>query len=119
MCTDPLHPFLARLPKCEHHVHLEGCLPPHLLFSLAAQNAITLPVDTHPALASEEALLARYAAFSSLDDFLAYYYIGFRVLQRAADFEALAWDYLARAAGAGVRHAESTFSHLPRLGVPN
>lgn len=106
MCTDPLHPFLARLPKCEHHVHLEGCLTPTLLFALAAQNSIPLPTDTHPALSSPESLLDRYAAFSSLDDFLDYYYIGFRVLQRASDFEALAWDYLSRAAAAGVRHAE-------------
>ncbi len=44
MCHSPLHAFLAALPKCEHHMHLEGALSPTLLFDLAARNGIALPV---------------------------------------------------------------------------
>ncbi|KAK3344186.1 hypothetical protein B0T25DRAFT_462735 [Lasiosphaeria hispida] len=143
MCKSPLHNLLTALPKCEHHVHLEGTLSPELLFELAAKNNIALPpvssqasrevgadaVD--PAFASPGALYARYAEFTSLDDFLHYYYIGFRVLLTASDFEALTYAYLRRAAtglsgpasaprSSNVRHTEVFFDpqgHTPR-GIP-
>lgn len=35
--------FLQELPKCEHHLHLEGTLEPDLLFPLAKRNDIILP----------------------------------------------------------------------------
>ncbi|KAK0705414.1 hypothetical protein B0H67DRAFT_497348 [Lasiosphaeris hirsuta] len=141
MCKSPLHDLLTALPKCEHHVHLEGTLSPELLFELAAKNSIVLPpisgqasgdvgadaVD--PAFASPEALYARYAQFTSLDDFLHYYYIGFRVLLTASDFEALTYAYLRRAATGlpgsrtgNVRHAEVFFDpqgHTPRGILPS
>ena len=120
MCKDPLHGFLAELPKCEHHIHIEGSLTPDLLFALAAKNKITLPSAEDPAFASVEALYARYKTFSSLDDFLAYYYIGFSVLLTAADFEELGYAYFAKAHAQNVRHAEVFFdaqAHTTR-GVP-
>jgi adenosine deaminase len=116
MCKTPLHPFLQALPKCEHHIHIEGSLEPSLLFSLAEQNNITLPKDD-PAFASTDALLDRYTRFTSLDDFLQYYYIGMSVLIGAADFEALAWEYFQKASNNGVHHAEVFFdpqAHVAR-----
>lgn len=119
MCKSPLHNFLTLLPKCEHHLHIEGSLSPELLFALSAKNGIPLPsVSSDPAFASPEALNERYARFSSLDDFLAYYYIGMRVLVTASDFSELAYEYLASAArDANLRHAEVFFdpqAHLER-----
>jgi len=119
MCLSPLHPLLLRLPKCEHHIHIEGSLTPSLLFSLSAKNSIPLPsVSEDPAFASPEALNERYARFSSLDDFLAYYYAGMRVLVTARDFSELAYEYLAgQARDANLRHAEVFFdpqAHLER-----
>ncbi|KAK0634497.1 adenosine deaminase [Bombardia bombarda] len=135
MCKSPLHPFLVALPKCEHHMHLEGSLSPELLFALAKKNNISLPSpfptvsrsgpgtaeeqdEIDPAFASPATLRARYAAFTSLDDFLHYYYIGMRVLLTADDFEELAYAYLARASLEGnVRHAEVFFdpqAHVSR-----
>ncbi|KAK5722869.1 adenine deaminase [Elasticomyces elasticus] len=111
MCKSELHSFLQQLPKCEHHLHLEGALTPQLLFSLAAKNHIQLPKDD-PAYASPEALVERYRKFDSLDDFLGYYYIGMSVLLHAEDFEALAWDYFGHAASDGVLHAEVFFDPL-------
>jgi adenosine deaminase len=108
MCKTSLHPFLQALPKCEHHIHIEGSLEPSLLFSLAKQNNITLPKDD-PAFFSTEALLHRYKRFTSLDDFLQYYYIGMSVLVESADFEALAWEYFQKASNNGVHHAEVFF----------
>ena len=116
MCQDALHPFLAALPKCEHHMHLEGALEPELLFKLAKKNTITLPQDDE-AFASPEALLARFRRFTSLDDFLHYYFIGMSTLIEESDFEALAWDYFGHAKRDGVVHAELFFdpqAHIPR-----
>ncbi|KAL8940881.1 MAG: hypothetical protein Q9211_002071 [Gyalolechia sp. 1 TL-2023] len=117
MCKSPLHPFLVALPKCEHHMHLEGSLSPNLLFSLAKRNGIGLPDPKHdPAFASPDALLDRYARFTSLDDFLYYYFVGMNVLLHAQDFEALAWDYFARAHTEGVVHAEVFFDPQAHTG---
>ncbi|KAL9059405.1 MAG: hypothetical protein Q9206_001505 [Seirophora lacunosa] len=117
MCQSPLHPFLHALPKCEHHMHLEGSLEPSLLLSLAAGNGITLPSpEEDPAFASADALLDRYSRFTSLDDFLHYYFIGMSVLVRAQDFEALAWEYFARAHADGVVHAEVSFDPQAHTG---
>lgn len=119
--ASPMHGFLAALPKCEHHMHLEGSLSPELLFELSARNGVPLPSPAaDPAFASVAALYERYARFTSLDDFLHYYYIGFTVLLHEADFEALAFAYFTKAHADGVRHAEVFFDpqvHLAR-GVP-
>ncbi|WQF82322.1 Putative adenosine deaminase domain, adenosine/adenine deaminase, adenosine/AMP deaminase active [Colletotrichum destructivum] len=110
MCKDALHDLLVDLPKCEHHIHIEGSLAPELLFRLAAQNGIPLPAaDKDPAFAGVEALYERYRNFTSLDDFLHYYFIGFSVLLTAADFEELGYAYFAKAHAQNVRHAEVFF----------
>ncbi|CAK4030056.1 adenosine deaminase [Lecanosticta acicola] len=114
--TSSMDTFLQKLPKCEHHMHLEGALTPHVLFQLASKNNITLPPDD-PAFSSPETLLARYDQFTSLDDFLHYYYIGMSVLIDASDFESLAYDYFQHAHADGVVHAEVFFdpqAHLSR-----
>ncbi|KAL9619160.1 MAG: hypothetical protein Q9160_006169 [Pyrenula sp. 1 TL-2023] len=110
MCKDPLHDLLVALPKCEQHLHLEGTLEPPLLFKLASENGVSLPSSQDdPAFTSVETLLERYQGFTSLDDFLHYYFIGMTVLVKASDFEALAWNYLVRAKKDNVAHAEVFF----------
>ncbi|KAJ5084092.1 Adenosine/adenine deaminase [Penicillium alfredii] len=121
MCQSPLHDFLQGLPKCEHHVHLEGCLTPHLIFQLADRNGIALPDPAaNPEYASVEALTARYDRFTSLDDFLHFYFEGMAVLRKQNDFADLAWSYFQQAHADGVHHAEVFFDpqvHESR-GVP-
>ncbi|KAL8991199.1 MAG: hypothetical protein Q9177_000319 [Variospora cf. flavescens] len=98
-------------------MHLEGSLEPSLLLSLASRNGITLPSpDEDPAFASADALHDRYSRFTSLDDFLHYYFIGMSVLVHAQDFEALAWEYFARAHADGVVHAEVFFDPQAHTG---
>jgi adenosine deaminase len=104
-----MHAFLKAVPKCEHHMHLEGSLEPSLLFQLAKENGIHLPSDEDPAFASVDSLLERYKHFTSLDDFLHYYFIGMSALRKQSDFEALAWQYFVRAKADGVIHAEVFF----------
>ena len=87
------------LPYAELHLHLEGTLEPETIFALAERNRIELPypdVDT---------LSAQYE-FADLQSFLDLYYANMATLQTAADFAEMTDAYLARAAHAGVRHAE-------------
>ncbi|CAG8972223.1 hypothetical protein HYALB_00001621 [Hymenoscyphus albidus] len=113
------HQFLKDIPKCEHHLHIEGSLSPSLLFRLAETNKITLPTDDL-SVASISALESRYDRFEDLNDFLHYYYIGMSVLITASDFESLAYEYFSRAHQDGVYHAEIFFdpqAHTSR-GIP-
>ena len=107
------HAFIARLPKAELHMHIEGSLEPEMLFELALRNRIAIP------FASVEASRAAYS-FERLQDFLDLYYQGAAVLLTEADFFDLARAYFDRAAGDGVVHAEIFFdpqTHTAR-GVP-
>lgn len=118
MCQGPVHELLAALPKCEQHLHIEGTLEPELLFSLAARNNISLPSPKDdPAWQSPDTLLARYRRFTSLDDFLQYYFIGMSTLITASDFETLAYTYFKHAHSHNVHHAEIFFdpqAHISR-----
>jgi len=96
-------------------MHLEGSLSPSLLFTLAARNNVSLP-STDAAFESPAALLERYNRFKDLEDFLGYYYISMSVLQHAADFEELAWEYFQHAHLDGVVHAEVFFDPQAHTG---
>lgn len=105
-CSHQFKSFLTELPKCEHHLHLEGTLEPLLLFDLAARNGITLPASFPPTV---EACNERYANFADLQDFLDHYYIGMSVLITENDFYDLAMEYFARAHRDGCLHSEVFF----------
>jgi len=93
---------LARLPKAELHLHVEGTLEPELAFELAKRNGVELPAHT------VEELRTRYD-FEDLQSFLDLYYACIAALRTRADFTALATAYLERAAAQGVRHVEMFF----------
>ncbi|MFM5916895.1 MAG: adenosine deaminase, partial [Novosphingobium sp.] len=94
--------LIARLPKAELHLHIEGSLEPELLFELAARNKVAIP------FANVEAVRAAYS-FSNLQDFLDIYYQGMSVLIAERDFFDLTWAYLLRAHADNVRHVEIFF----------
>lgn len=94
--------FIARLPKAELHMHIEGSLEPELMFALAKRNNVDIPFD------SVEAVRAAYS-FSNLQDFLDIYYQGANVLRTEDDFRDLAAAYFDRAAADNVVHAEIFF----------
>ncbi|EDK44241.1 adenosine deaminase [Lodderomyces elongisporus NRRL YB-4239] len=113
-CNEHMTSFLRELPKCEHHVHLEGTLEPDLLFKLAKRNKITLP-DSFPK--SVEDCITRYNNFADLQDFLDHYYIGMSVLITEDDFYDLAMAYFEKAHSDGCLHSEVFFDpqgHLER-----
>ncbi len=102
--------LIARLPKAEIHIHIEGSLEPEMMFSLARRNNISLPFD------SIEDVKKAYK-FNNLQDFLDLYYQGMSVLQTEQDFYDLTRAYLERVHRDNVRHTEIFFDpqgHLPR-----
>lgn len=101
-----LQDFVARMPKSELHVHLEGTLERELLVSLAARNGVDVPLPE--------------GGFTDLTSFLAQYYPAMQALVTEDDFFELAWSYLVKAASQRVVHTEMFFdpqAHTGR-GVP-
>lgn len=94
--------FIAKLPKAELHVHLEGTLEPELLFELAERNGVELPYN-NPA-----EVVAAYD-FHDLPSFLAIYYKAMEVLCTEQDFYDLAFAYFNKAAAQNVIYVEPFF----------
>jgi adenosine deaminase len=106
----PTESWLARLPKAELHLHIEGTLEPEMMFELAERNGVKLPY------ANVEAVRAAYR-FDNLQSFLDLYYQGMNVLRTRADFRDLAFAYFRRAHADGVAHIDVMFDpqgHLKR-----
>ncbi len=89
--------FVAGLPKCELHVHLEGTLDATMANLLAQRHGL-------PAVDAE-----RPANFDGLADFLSRYYAAMAGLQTEQDFYDLAAGYLHVARRQGVVYAEMFF----------
>lgn len=105
--------LIARLPKAELHLHIEGSFEPELMMALAERNRIELPFRT-----LEDARKAY--DFNNLQEFLDLYYQGMQVLRTEEDFFDLTWAYLQRAKADNVRHVEMFYdpqAHTER-GVP-
>ena len=100
--------FLAGLPKCELHVHLEGTLEAEMATALAARHGV-------PGVGAE-----RPPVYGGLADFLTDYYAAMAGLRTEADFYELATAYLEVARRQGVVYGELFFdpqAHTAR-GVP-
>ncbi|NND50435.1 MAG: adenosine deaminase, partial [Rhizobiales bacterium] len=65
--------LIARLPKAELHLHLEGSFEPELMFAIGQRNRVEMP------FMSVEEVKAAYQ-FTQLQDFLDIYYQGMGVL---------------------------------------
>ena len=105
--------LIARLPKAELHLHIEGSFEPELLFEIARRNRVEIP------FASVDALKDAYK-FSNLQEFLDIYYQGMNVLRTEQDYFDLTRAYLERCAADNVTHVEIFFDpqgHTAR-GVP-
>ncbi|SSD58587.1 related to Adenine deaminase [Saccharomycodes ludwigii] len=112
--TPQMYNFLKELPKCEHHLHIEGTLEPELLFTLAKKNSVTLPNDFPRSI---QELKSKYLTFTDLQSFLDLYYVGCNVLITEDDFYELAMDYFNKVSKQGLKHAEIFFdpqSHTSR-----
>lgn len=105
-----LDALIAKLPKAELHIHIEGSLEPGLVFKLAERNQVDLPYE------SAEELIEQYD-FSDLQSFLDIYYEATAVLIEEQDFFDLTWAYLERCRAECIAHTEIFFdpqSHTSR-----
>lgn len=101
--------LIARLPKAELHLHIEGTLEPEMMMQLAQRNGVRLPY------ADVEEIRAAYR-FSDLQSFLDIYYAGAQVLKTEQDFYDLTRAYLERAHLDNVRHVEIFFDPQTHTG---
>ncbi len=105
--------LIQRIPKCELHLHVEGCLEPELMLRLAERNRVKLKYR------NVEEIRKAYK-FKNLKSFLKIYFEGASVLLREEDFYDLTSSYFEKAAEQNIRHAEIFFdpqTHTDR-GVP-
>jgi adenosine deaminase len=100
--AERLPQLLARMPKAELHIHIEGSLEPELIFEMSRRNGVALPYKSVDEL-------RRAYAFTNLQSFLDIYYAGASVLLKEQDFFDMAWAYLQRAKADNVVHAEIFF----------
>jgi adenosine deaminase len=105
--------LIAKLPKAELHLHIEGSFEPEMMLEIAERNRIEIPFKT-----LEDAKAAY--DFANLQEFLDLYYQGMNVLRTEQDFHDLTWAYLNRAKADNVRHVEMFYdpqAHTER-GIP-
>jgi adenosine deaminase len=94
--------LIARLPKLELHVHLDGSLRPGTMLELAAQQRVRLPAD-------DADLLARLMVVEdarNLEDYLRRFEITIALLQNEAALERVAYEMVADAARQNIRYLE-------------
>jgi adenosine deaminase len=99
---------IARLPKAELHVHLDGSLRPATLIELSAEYGTELPARTVEAL-------TRYMVVDDardLVDYLARFSITLAVMQTAHSLERIAYELAVDMAAENVRYAEVRFAPL-------
>jgi len=94
--------LIAKLPKAELHLHIEGTLEPELMFALAQKNNIFIPYQ------NVQEVKNAYN-FTSLQSFLDIYYAGANVLINASDFFDLTWTYLLTCKAQNIVHTEIFF----------
>ncbi|HET9765514.1 MAG TPA: adenosine deaminase, partial [Thermoanaerobaculia bacterium] len=97
-----LHEFLARMPKVELHVHLEGSIPPASLLALARRHRLDLPDSL--------AGLEEWFRFRDFEHFVQIYVTICRCLKEPDDFQQLIDAIAAEQARQNVVYTEVHFT---------
>ena len=100
--------LLARLPKTDLHVHLDGSVRPETLIELADEYGKELP--THDPEALREYMHVQDA--TDLVDYLARFDITLRVMQRSQALERIAYELAEDASREHVRYMEVRYSPI-------
>ena len=95
--------ILARMPKTELHLHLEGTVGPETLWELAATHGVTLPAPT-----LEE--LRKLYEFTSFDMFLTLWLAMHSCFKDAAAYELMVDRYVAECRRQNIRYVEAHFT---------
>src|SRR5216684_2165436 len=102
--------FVARLPKVELHVHLEGSLAPATILRFAQRNGIALPATTADELGS-------HYVFGSLQEFIRVYLMCAGTLRTPRDFGEATTAFLEFQVSQNVRYVEAFIA--PKIHVHN
>src|SRR3989442_3460154 len=107
-----MNDLLARLPKAELHLHLEGTISAETLWAMAQANHVALPVG------SLGELRGLYD-FESFDKFIELWLAMCSCLRSEADYERMVAGFLAECARQNIRYAEVHFTpyNHERLGI--
>ncbi|KAH3662167.1 hypothetical protein OGAPHI_005415 [Ogataea philodendri] len=109
-----LSSFVAQLPKCEQHLHIEGTLTAERRWKCAHANKIELPgcnslEDLKKQYLTEYLYEEGQDATKYLQEFLEVYYASMNVLLTEDDFYNMALDYIKVAQSQNIRYLEAFF----------
>jgi aminodeoxyfutalosine deaminase len=104
--------LIARLPKAEVHLHLEGTIGPGALWAMAQANHVALPVGTF-------AELQRLYDFTSFDVFIELWLLMCACLRTDDDYRRMVDGFVADCARQNIRYTELHFTpyNHERLGI--
>ncbi|MDC9719606.1 MAG: adenosine deaminase [Gammaproteobacteria bacterium] len=109
--SESLASQIQNLPKVELHSHLEGCIPPGLVRTIAKRNGITL----------KEGLFTKDDTFAWNDfvEFLQAYDEASFCLRKAQDYRDIMYTYMEQCAAEGTIYAETFISpdHAAAVGM--
>ncbi|MFW6215630.1 MAG: adenosine deaminase family protein [Alkalispirochaetaceae bacterium] len=103
--------FIARIPKTDLHVHLDGSLRLETLIDLAKTAGVTLPAETPEGLRE----IVFKESYANLDEYLRGFGLTNKVLQSAENLERVSYELAVDNAAEGVRHLEVRFA--PQLHI--
>lgn len=95
--------LVARLPKVELHVHLEGSIRPETVLQLAARNGIELPAKTLPELKN-------WFQFRDFPHFVEVYVQVSKCIRTPEDIEFVAREFVDGQAMQNVLYTEATYT---------
>jgi aminodeoxyfutalosine deaminase len=98
-----MNDLIARLPKTEVHLHLEGTISPETLWDMAGSNHVALP-------AGSIAELRRKYEFTSFDAFVELWLFMCSCFRTPENYERMVDGFLAGCASQNVRYAEVHFT---------
>src|SRR6266508_3922492 len=98
-----MNDLLARLPKAELHLHLEGTISAETLWAMARANHVALPVGSLPEL-------RRLYHFESFDKFIELWLAMCSCFRAEADYERMVDAFLAECGRQNIRYAEVHFT---------
>jgi aminodeoxyfutalosine deaminase len=104
--------LIARLPKAELHLHLEGTISAETLWAMAEANQVALPVGSL-------AELRRLYDFESFDKFIELWLAMCACLRTEADYEQMVDGFVSECARQNIRYAELHFTpyNHEKLGI--
>lgn len=116
--TRPVPPaldtFIARMPKVEIHLHLEGSMQPATLRDLSRRHGIDLPIH-------DDASLAAFYQFRDFSHFIDIYMAACFCLRTPEDFARITYEIGVEAARQQTRYLEIHFNPEPnerKRGIP-